>query len=295
MKHSFKGIFAALTTPFIQGEISPENLKENIQKYNAFDLSGFVVLGSTGEGVYLTDEESEKIVRTAKETASSEKKIIVGTARESTKITLEFTNRMAAYNIDAALIRTPSYFKPKLDQEVLKKFYLTIADNSKIPLLIYNVPHYTGIFVSQELIIELSHHPNIVGIKDSSGNLAFVSELIPRVSPDFSILLGAGSIILSGLIMGASGGILTLADIVPAKCVELYKLFQDGKMEKSQKLQLELIPLNKAVTQTLGVPGAKYALDLLGYFGGLPRLPLLPLDEKGKEEIKNILNNLSLS
>lgn len=295
MKHSFKGIFAALTTPFIQGEISPENLKENIQKYNAFDLSGFVVLGSTGEGVYLTDEESEKIVRTAKETASSEKKIIVGTARESTKITLEFTNRMAAYNIDAALIRTPSYFKPKLDQEVLKKFYLTIADNSKIPLLIYNVPHYTGIFVSQELIIELSHHPNIVGIKDSSGNLAFVSELIPRVSPDFSILLGAGSIILSGLIMGASGGILTLADIVPAKCVELYKLFQDGKMEKAQKLQLELIPLNKAVTQTLGVPGAKYALDLLGYFGGLPRLPLLPLDEKGKEEIKNILNNLSLS
>jgi len=95
--------------------------------------------------------------------------------------------------------------------------------------------------------------------------------------------------------MGASGGILTLADIVPAKCVELYKLFQDGKMEKAQKLQLELILLNKAVTQTLGVPGAKYALDLLGYFGGLPRLPLLPLDEKGKEEIKNILNNLSLS
>lgn len=294
MKHSFKGIFAALTTPFIQGEISPENLKENIQKYNAFDLSGYVVLGSTGEGVYLTDEESEKIVRTAKETASSEKKIIVGTARESTKITLEFTNRMAAYNIDAALIRTPSYFKPKLDREVLKKHYLTIADNSKIPLLIYNVPHYTGIFVSQELIIELSHHPNIVGIKDSSGNLAFVSELIPRVSPDFSILLGAGSIILSGLIMGASGGILTLADIVPAKCVELYKLFQNGKMEKAQKLQLELIPLNKAVTQTLGVPGAKYALDLLGYFGGLPRLPLLPLDEKGKEEIKNILINLRL-
>lgn len=294
MKHSFKGIFAALTTPFIQGEISPENLKENIQKYNAFDLSGYVVLGSTGEGVYLTDEESEKIVRTAKETASSEKKIIVGTARESTKITLEFTNRMAAYNIDAALIRTPSYFKPKLDREVLKKHYLTIADNSKIPLLIYNVPHYTGIFVSQELIIELSHHPNIVGIKDSSGNLAFVSELIPRVSPDFSILLGAGSIILSGLIMGASGGILTLADIVPAKCVELYKLFQQGKMKEAQKLQLELIPLNKAVTQTLGVPGAKYALDLLGYFGELPRLPLLPLDEKGKEEIKNILINLRL-
>jgi len=294
MKHSFKGIFAALTTPFIQGNISPEKFKENIQKYNAFDLSGYVVCGSSGESVYLTDEESEKLVQTAKETASSEKKIIVGTARESTKITLEFTNRMAAFNIDAALIRTPSYFKSKMDHEALKKHYLTIADNSKVPVIIYNIPQYTGVSVDHQLIVRLSSHPNIVGIKDSSGNLAFVSELIPKVPPDFSILLGAGSIILSGLIMGVSGGILRLADVAPAKCAELYKLFLEGKMDEARRLQLELIPLNKAIIQTFGISGCKYALDLLGYFGGLPRLPLLPLDEKGKEEIKNILNNLSL-
>lgn len=294
MKHSFQGIFAALATPFVQGEISPEKFKENIQKYNSFDLSGYVVLGSTGEGVYLTDQESEKLVKTAAETASSEKKIIVGTARESTKITLEFTNRMASFNIDAVLIRTPSYFKPKMDREAFKKHYLTIADNSKIPLFVYNIPQYTEISVDRELIIELSHHPNIVGMKDSSGNLAFLGELLPYLGPHFSILLGAGSVLLSGLIMGASGGILTLADVAPAKCIELYKLFQEGKIEDAKRLQLELIPLNKALTQTLGVPGCKYALDLLGYSGGLPRLPLLPLDENGEKEIENILTNIGL-
>lgn len=294
MKTNYEGVFAALTTPFIQGEISPEKLKENIQKYNVFEFSGYVVLGSTGESIYLTDEESEKLVLTAREAASSEKKIIVGTDRESTKLTLDFTNRMAAFDIDAVLIRTPSYFKPKMNRDSLKEHYLTIADKSKVPLLVYNIPQYTGIFVDKELIIELSRHPNIVGMKDSSGNLAFLSELIPEVSSDFSLLLGAASLFLPGLIIGASGGILRLADVAPAQCVELYRLFLAGKIEEAKKLQLALIPLNKAITQVLDVPGCKYALDLLGYFGGLPRLPLLPLDEEEKKEIKKILKNLGL-
>jgi len=294
MKPYFKGIFAALATPFEQEEISPEKLKDNIKKYDAFDLSGYIVLGSTGEGPYLSDQESEKIVQTAKETASPDKKIIVGTARESTKLTLEFTNRMAAFDIDAVLIRTPSYFKPKMNSEALKKHYLTIADQSKVPLLVYNIPQYTGISVDKELIINLSSHPNILGMKDSSGNLSFFSELIPHLSPEFSLLLGAGNLILPGLIIGASGGILRLAAVAPAHCVKLYKLFLEGKIEEARRLQLELIPLNKAITQNFEIPGCKYALDLLGYFGGFPRFPLLPLDEKGKKEIENILNKLGL-
>lgn len=294
MTDNFQGIFAALTTPFIGGEISPEKLKENIQKHNAFDLPGYVVLGSTGESVYLTDEESEKLVQAVKESAFPEKKVIVGTARESTQITLEFTNRMAAYDIDVALIRTPSYFTSHMTREVLKTHYLTIADKSKVPVMIYNVPQYTGVSVDIPLVAELSRHPNIVGIKDSSGNMIFASGLIPQMDPSFSLLLGVGSLLLPGLIMGASGGILRLASVAPSECVELYRLFREGKIEDARRLQLKLTPVNKAIVQTLGIAGHKYALDLLGYYGGEPRAPLLALDERGREEIENVLKKAGL-
>jgi len=294
MPTNFKGVFAALTTPFIKDRISLEKLGENIQKYNRFQLAGYVVLGSTGESVYLTDEESEKLVEAAKKFAPKEKKIIVGTARESTRATLEFTNRMAGLGIDAALIRTPSYFKSLMGQEALKRHYLMIAEQAKVPLFIYNIPRNTGISVDSNLIIELSQHDNIAGIKDSSGNLSFLGEFLPHISPKFHVLLGAGSVFLQGLLVGAKGGILALAAVVPGLCVKLYELFSEKNLEEALRLQLQLIPLNKAIIQTYGIPGIKYALDLLGYNGGSPRLPLLPLDEKGKEEMKTLLGELGL-
>lgn len=294
MNESFKGIFAALTSPFIEEKVSPEKLMENIQKYNSFDLAGYVILASTGESVYLSDEESEKLVQAAKEATSQGKKIIVGTAKESTKMTLEFTNRMADLGIDAAMIRTPSYFKSLMVQEVLKKHFLTIADQSKVPVLIYNNPQITGISVDSKMLIELSSHPNITGIKDSSGNLSFLGDTMRHIPPDFNFLLGGGIVFLLGLRLGACGGILAMAGAAPAQCVKLYNLFLEKKEDEAAKVQLDLIPLSKAINQTFGIPGLKYALDLLGYYGGPPRLPLLPLDEKGKTEMEAILSKLGL-
>jgi len=290
----FKGIFAALTTPFVDGEISVSHFKENIKKYNSTDLAGYVILGSTGEAVYLTDEESFMLVKIAKETASSDKKIIVGTARESTHLTIEFTNHMATLGIDAALIRTPSYFKSQLTSEVLKNHYISIADNVKIPMLVYNIPQQTGISIDAGLVCELARHPNIVGIKDSSGNLAFLSEVIPNLPPGFSFLLGAGSLIFPGLCLRASGAILAMADAVPDLCANIYSLFYQDKMEEAQKLQMDLVPLNKLLTQIYGVPGLKYAMDCLDFYGGDPRSPLLPLNNKGRDEVRSILEKLSL-
>lgn len=294
MPKTYTGVFAALTTPFTGEDISVGKFRENIHKYNSFDLAGYLVLGSTGESVFLSDEESEKLVRTAKEATSRGKKIIVGTARESTIATLGFTNRMADLGIDAALIRTPSYFKSKMDKDALKKHYLTIADKSKVPVFIYNIPRNTGISVDSGLLLDLSTHPNIEGIKDSSGNLAFLGEVIPNLPSHFHFLLGAGSVFLQGLISGARGGILALAAVVPGHCLKLYNLFAEDKLEEARKQQLDLIPLNKAIIQVYGIPGIKYALDMLGYHGGPPRLPLLPLDEKGQKEMEEILKNLEL-
>ena len=294
MSRSLKGVFPALTTPFLNNKISPEKLKENIQKYNRFGLSGYVVLGSTGESVFLSDEESAKMVMAAKKSAAPGKKIIVGTARESTKITLDFTNRIAELGIDAALVRTPYYFKSFMNREALKSYYLSIADQSKAPVIIYNIPRNTGISVESHLLYELSKHSNIVGIKDSSGNLAFLGEVSPHLDSSFSFLTGAASVFFRGLQLGASGGILALADLAPAECVQLYDLFLEGKREEALKLQLRLVPLNKAIIETFGIPGIKYGLDLLDYFGGLPRSPLLPLNEKGKMEMEKMLKKTKL-
>ncbi len=294
MQESFKGIFPPLTTPFVDDKISPEKFKENIQKYNSLDLAGYVILGTSGESPLLSIEESEKLVQTGKEAASQGKKIIVGTGLESTKMTLEFTNRMADLDIDAAMIRTPSYFKSRMNREALKKHFLLLADQSKVPVLIYNNPRVLGVSVDSELLIELSKHPNIAGIKDSSGDLSFLVETIPHLDPPFSFLVGAGSVILPGLRLGATGGILAIADVAPARCAELYNLYLEGKMDDALKLQFDLAPLNRAVVQTFGIPGLKYSLDMVGYYGGPCRLPLLPLDDESKKEMKAVLSKLGL-
>jgi len=295
MTEKLQGVFAALTTPFEKDKISIKYFRENIKKYNTCDLAGYVIAGSSGEAAYLTDEESVILVKEALETSAPDKKIIVGTARESTASTIAFTNRMASLGIRAALIRTPSYFKSVMTSEALKRHYYAIADEVQIPVIPYHIPQVTGLSIEQQLVIELSKHPNIIGIKDSSGNLPFLGEVIPNLPPEFSYLLGAGSVFLFGLSLGASGGILRLADVIPELCATLYNDFLAGEWEKASRLQRDIIPLNNALIQTLGIAGTKYAMDMLGYHGGFPRSPILPLDEEGKREIEQILKRLNLS
>ena len=294
MTEKLQGVFAALTTPFENDAVAIKYFRENIKKYNTWDLAGYVVGGSSGESAYLTDEESEILVKEALAAKTPSKKIIVGTARESTAATIAFTNRMAVLGIDAALIRTPSYFKPAMTSEALKRHYWTIADEARIPVIPYHIPQVTGLSIEPQLVIELSEHPNIPGIKDSSGNLPFLGEVIPTLPPDFSYLLGAGSVLLFGLLLGASGGILRLADVIPGQCVSLHDDFLAGEWQKASALQRDIIPLNNAIIQKYGIAGTKYAMDLLGFYGGPPRNPILPLDTSGKKGIETILQRLKL-
>jgi 4-hydroxy-2-oxoglutarate aldolase len=294
MAEKLQGVFAALTTPFENKKIASQRFNENMQKYNDFDLAGYVVAGSSGEAAYITDEESVILVKEALKACAPDKKIIAGTGKESTVSTIAFTNRMADLGVHAALIRTPSYFKPVMTTEALKKHFFTIAEKVPIPVIPYHIPAVTGLSIEQKLVIELSQHPNIIGMKDSSGNLPFLGEVKPNLPPNFSYLLGAGSVFLYGLSLGASGGILRLADVIPELCVTLYKVFMAGEWEKASKLQHDIIPLNNAIILTYGIAGTKYAMDLLGFFGGPTRDPILPLNEDGKLAIKNILNKLNL-
>jgi 4-hydroxy-2-oxoglutarate aldolase len=294
MSKRFEGIFAALTTPFVRDEVSVPKFKENIAKFNATGLAGYLVLGSTGESVLLSDAESEALVRAARESAAPGKKVIAGTARESTKLTVEFTNRAADLGMDAALVRPPSYYKSKMNLEALRVHYLEVADRSRVPILIYNMPKNTGIFLESRLIIELARHPNIIGLKESAGNLAFMGEVIRQVPPDFHYFLGSGSVFLPALEFGACGAILAIANAAPEICVRIYELFGEGRLEEARNLQLDLLPFNKAVTEGAGIAGLKHALDLRGFTGGQARLPLLPVDEQTKSDLAAHMKRLGI-
>jgi 4-hydroxy-2-oxoglutarate aldolase len=294
VKTPLLGIFPALTTPFAGDAVALDRFRDNIHRYNDCGLSGFVVLGSTGECVHLDDGESERLVRTARESAAAGMKIIAGTGRESTRQTVEITNRLAGHGIDAALVRPPAYYKSRMDREALRQHYLTVADHSRVPIVVYNIPQNTGIVLEASLIIELAGHPNIVGLKESGGNLALIAEVLLKVKPDFSYLLGAGSVFLPALALGASGAILAVACAAPGLCAEAYTLFLEKKLEPAFEIQKALIPLNRAVTETYGIAGLKYCLDLQGFYGGPCRMPLGELSEKGKTELRGLLQKLGL-
>ncbi len=292
MNRSIKGIFAALTTPFANGQVSAEKLHDNLKKFNLTRLAGYVVLGSTGEASFLDDEESVTLVRQARKLADKDKILIAGTARESAEWTIKFTNLVAEAGAEAALIRPPSYYKTQMNYEALRTYYLEVADRVKIPVILYNIPQNTQVSLPLELVIELSSHQNIIGLKESAGSLAYLGEVIKKVPAEFLYLTGSGSVLYSALELGATGAILALANVVPELCAQLYELFQSRQKEEALKLQYKLIPLNRALTQTYGIPAVKYVLDLQGFYGGPCRTPLLPLDETARQRIDQYLKEL---
>ena len=294
MNRPFEGIYIALATPFTDGQPDPAKLRDNIRKYNAVDLAGYLVLGTTGESVSVSDTEAEALVAAAVETAAPGRKIIVGAGREATALALEFTNRMATLGAAGALVRPPMFFKSLLGQAALVHHFWTLADGSRMPILLYNFPQLTGIGLESELVLELSGHPNVAGLKDSSGHLALLQEVVPYVDSRFSFLIGAGSAVLPGLLLGASGGILAVANVMPDQCAALYRLFRQGKLDEALGLQRGLVAVNRAVTETYGIPGLKHALDLLGYHGGPPRAPLPPLGPGGRQRIETLLREVGL-
>ena len=268
-------------------------MKYNIDKWSKSGVSGLVVLGSNGEYVYLTADEKVELVAKSREMLDEDKIIIAGTGCESAKETIDITNRCAEYS-DYALILTPNYYKGSMTNEVLKNFFFRVAEASKIPVLLYNMPANSGINMSADLVIEISQHPNIVGIKDSSGNVPQISQIIHGTPDDFIVLAGSASFLFPALMMGAKGGVLALANVVPELCVKLYENYMSGNYDEARRIQMEILAPNMAVTAKFGVPGLKAAMNLAGYKGGNVRGPLLPANDAVKEQIKNIFAKIGV-
>ena len=288
------GIFPPITTPFSSGKVAYDKLASNIEKWNRTALKGFVVLGSNGEYVYLSEEEKRAIVDTAVQAATDEKLIIAGTGCESTAETLKLTEDCARLGARAALVVTPHYYGGRMSEAALRKHFSELADHSPIPILLYNVPKFTHINMAADFVARLSEHPNIIGLKDSSGNVIQLAEMLNGVVRDFNVMVGTAGVLFGALTIGCVGGVCALAVVAPEECVKIYDLVKAGDLDAARDLQLKMLPVNQAVTAVYGVPGLKAALDMRGYFGGDPRLPLLPSSEQEKFEIRNILKKADL-
>ena len=288
------GIFPPITTPFIDGRVAHDKLASNIEKWGKTGLKGLLVLGSNGEYVYLSDQEKREVIETAVGAAPPDMLIMAGTGCESTRATIEMTNACAKRGARLALVVTPHYYGGRMQAAALIEHFTAVADESAIPLLLYNVPKFTHITLTADVVSELSQHPNIVGLKESSGNLNLLGQYINCTGSDFNLMVGSAGVLFAGLSIGCVGGILALSNVAPEQCIKMYECVRQGDFETARKLQLQMLPANNAVTATYGIPGLKAAMDMLGYFGGDPRPPLLAASEQERSEIKEILQKAEL-
>lgn len=287
------GIFTPLTTPFAaDGSVAHDRLRQNVARYNQTGLAGYVPNGSTSESVLLRWEEVYGVWETVRDAAAPQKILIAGTGAESTAETIEHTNRAARIGYAVALVRTPSFYKPAMNEEALAEHYLRVADAARIPIMVYSVPIFTHVTVEAPLVERVANHPNIVGIKDSSGNVEGAAAIIAAAPKEFQTLVGSASTLYASLEAGAVGAILALADAFPELCCDVYEASRAGDRTKAHSLAQKLIPPSNMLVRQYGIAGLKYALDRLGYYGGPPRPPLLPVNEKARLEIDGMLANL---
>jgi 4-hydroxy-2-oxoglutarate aldolase len=290
-----KGVFPPIATPFENGEISESKLAFNMERWNKTDLQGYVVLGSNGEFPYLDEDEKVNLIGLVRKHMAVDKVLIAGTGMESTRATIRMTKKAAEAGADAAIIVNPHYYTGRMTSEVLIRHYTEVADASPIPVMIYNVPGFTGVNIATDTVAILAAHDNIIGMKDTSGNIVQLAQLVRLTAgKGFDVLAGSANHFLPALAVGAQGGILALANIAPDECVQIQRLFQEAKMEEARELHLRMLPVNQAITAQMGVPGLKAAMEMRGYFGGEPRQPLLPLSDSARETLRQILQEAGL-
>ena len=289
-----QGIFPPITTPFDHnGNIYVSKLQHNVEKWNLTTLSGYVVMGSTGESVMVTPEEKYAVWAEVAKHASADKLLIAGTGVESVRETVDLTNRAAEMGYKAAMVRTPHYYKNLINRpEAQMLYYRAVADQSKLPLIIYNWPQTTGVDISVEAVAALSEHPNIIAIKESSGNLEKVMQLIREVKPGFQVLVGSAPTLWPSLLMGACGAILAYANAAPYSTIAIWEAYRTREEAAGMDWQNRIGRASALVTTKYGVPGLKYAMDLNGYYGGPPRLPLTVPTPEAKREIEAAFKDL---
>lgn len=294
---NLSGTFLPVTTPFdpVTGDVDLVAHRANLRKWCAHPVRGILIAGSTGESVLLDEGERTALVEAARDVVPEDRMVIAGTGAESTRQTIRLTKDAAEAGADVVLVQPPAFFKGAMTPEVLARHYRAVADAAPVPVIIYQVPlRQSTIEFSNGLIAELSHHPNIVGIKDSRGSLDLVGELVTQCSEGFQVLVGNGAILYGALETGAVGGIVAVGLLATADAAEICVAFAEGRTADSGKAQERIAPLHKEIVGGMGIPGIKVALEILGLHGGAPRPPLASLAESRVPEVRKLLERAGL-
>jgi 4-hydroxy-2-oxoglutarate aldolase len=283
------GIFPPIPTPFAGDEIDHRAMRENLSRWMKTGIAGVLVLSSNGEAPYIDDEESPRVIATARECIPGDRRLIAGAGRESTRASIASVCSLAKAGADVVLVGTPCYFKSQMNTDVFVRHFTAVADASPVPVLLYNVSAFTGVNLLPAAVVRLAEHPNIIGAKESNPDLAQVADLVALTPPDFQILVGSAPTLYASLCVGAIGGIVAVACVVPDLVVRLYTLVQDGRDEEALALQRKITPLARSVTATYGIGGLKAACEMVGHICGSPRLPLSPASPQAVEIIRGQL------
>jgi len=294
-KKQIKGVIPPMITPFKKnGDVDYDKHIRNMESWNKDKLAGYLVLGSNSETAYLNEAEKIKLIKLTVKHAKKGRLILAGTGVESARETIALTNKAADLGVDAALVLTPAYYHAKMNEEAQIHFFTEVADHTKIPVMIYNVTAFTHINVTVNTVKVLSKHPNILGMKDSTGNVPQLVAFSSVIDKGFNLMTGTLSAWYPALTLGVKAGIFAVANCTPNECSAIQTAFDKGDHDAARELYFRIFPVNNAVTATFGIAGLKYASDLLGYQGGHVRNPLLPLKEEEKNKIKEILKTAGL-
>lgn len=283
-----------MVTPFgDQMKVDLRALTDNLTLWKTTGITGYVMVGSTGERVHLDESEYLAVIETSRAATPHELAFIVGAGQQSTIGTIKEVKNAARAGADAVLVITPYFYRSAITQETLVSYYTAVADEAPVPVLLYSMPPLTGIKIESETVARLSEHANIIGVKDSSNDVTGFAETVKLCPSDFAVMTGNGTVLLDALHAGATGGILAVGCAVPEICVEIFRAFNAGEEERAAMLQARLTPLAAAVTTRFGIGGLKAALDLAGYHGGVVRAPLRSPDESARAEIAALLDRIS--
>ncbi|HYK21033.1 MAG TPA: dihydrodipicolinate synthase family protein [Pyrinomonadaceae bacterium] len=295
-RDDLKGILLPVTTPFTpDGALALDALRANLARWTTTGVIGYVLLGSTGERVHLDDREYLEVIETARAAVPKDLAFIAGAGQQSTLATIKEIERATRAGVDAVLVITPYFYRSAITQETLVSYYTAVADASPVPVLLYSMPPLTGIKIAPETVAHLSEHANIIGVKDSSNDVANFGKTVELCPSGFAVMTGNGTVFHDALKAGATGAILAVGCVVPEICVEIFRAFNAGENEYASMLQTNLTPLATAVTTRFGIGGLKAALDLAGYHGGSVRAPLRAPDESARKEIATLLEEVQRS
>ncbi|HZP02163.1 MAG TPA: dihydrodipicolinate synthase family protein [Terriglobia bacterium] len=287
-----RGIFCPVVTPFNRrGDIEEGLFCENLVRYSDLSLSGIVIAGSTGEAPYLEARERLRLLDLARPIVRPPQLLILGTGLESTRETIRLSREAAARGADAVLVITPAYYKSRMDSKALTDHFRAVASSVRRPVIVYHIPQFTGIRMEPKAVGALSRHPNIIALKESSGDLNFVRAIIRNSRGGFPVLVGSPAILLDALSSGAAGGVLGMSGFVPELCLGIYEAFRLRRLAVARDLQERLLKLVAKIGVPYGIPGVKAAVEECGYAGGFPRSPLAALTSKQKREVAAALRD----